>query len=372
MNRQTLQPQQRSVARIERATGIRVPSREELAASRSQAQVVVQQTVRQADRVARQYHNPNIVMPTKPVAAVQPSRVTFEHMMAPQPVQQPMIRPALAQMAPAMSGVVAMPVPVVAMPVVKKTINDVKISLNKVKNHPKIKQIQAKIPDNIKDIKVRPAEALRYGVVAACLIVAGFLAYDTWQTNQQIQSVFSPEPVSAVETPAVTSDDQGGDGAGAGWGTFPDYTVAMDMPRVLSIPSIDVAARVLAVGLTNNSHVNVPASMWDAGWYDGSVAPGKAGASFITGHYNVGGGGAVFDNLGALNDGDAVRMELGDGTTINYSVYNKETIPADQVDMSAVLATAGDSGEGLNLMTCAGQFTRNGFSHRTIVYTKRV
>jgi LPXTG-site transpeptidase (sortase) family protein len=355
--------------------------------------VVVQTTVSQAERIERELEQADRTVQYRQAAPAQ--RVTFDQPTAPQPVAQSAPRivasqpvPMAMQPAMAAAGGIAMPMPkttvvnfskvsqklrdgrdrVLNNPTVKKTINGVKSGANKVKNHPRVKQIQAKIPDNIKDIKVRPGEALRYGVVAICLIVAGFLAYDTWQTNQQIQSVFGPEPAAAIEAPAVAvAENSGGDGK-----AYPNYAVAADMPRVLYLPTIGMSAMVLQVGLTASNQVSTPDSMWDAGWYNGSAMPGQTGASFITGHYNVGGGGGVFDNLGALNDGDTVRVELGDGTTVNYAVYYKETIPVDQVDMSAVLMSAGEGGEGLNLLTCAGQFTRYGFSHRTIVYTKRV
>ena len=52
-----------------------------------------------------------------------------------------------------------------------------------------------------------------------------------------------------------------------------------------------------------------------------------------------------------------------------YRVAHTETIPLDSVNMRRALAVYG-SGDGLNIMTCAGQFvpSRNTYDHRLIVY----
>gem|GEM_PF-3557821 len=219
-----------------------------------------------------------------------------------------------------------------------------------------------------KDGKVRPTDIIRYAVVTFFVVMAGYLAYDTWQTNQQVQNVVRGDNASA-------SYDSSADVANppmANGEAYPDYKVAADQPRIIMIPSINITARMRSVGLTSGNKVDVPADASFAGWYSGAQKPGDEGASFVTGHYNGPNAGGVFDSLGQIAVGAEVKVEKGDGSILKYEVVRRDTVSAGRVDMAAALTVVDGEKEGLNIMTCAGAFTGSGFTDRLTIYTKRV
>ena len=63
------------------------------------------------------------------------------------------------------------------------------------------------------------------------------------------------------------------------------YTVAPDLPKYISIPSISVTnARVIRLGYLANGQITTPDNIYDTGWYENSSKPGQKGAMFIFGH----------------------------------------------------------------------------------------
>lgn len=220
-----------------------------------------------------------------------------------------------------------------------------------------------------KSNKLKATDIIRYSVVAFFVVVAGFLAYDTWRTNQQVQNAVHGNSASAqgYESSADVNNPPMANGE-----AYPDYKVAADQPRIINIPSVNITARMKSVGLTSGNKIEVPADASFAGWYSGGSVPGQKGASFVTGHYNGPNAGGVFDNLNAVSIGAEIRIEMGDGTINKYKVVSQETVPVGQVDMAKALSVVDGKEEGLNIMTCAGAFTSSGFADRLTVYAERV
>jgi sortase (surface protein transpeptidase) len=227
-----------------------------------------------------------------------------------------------------------------------------------------------KVVDKLKPVegKIRPSDIIRYSIVTFFVIMASYLAFDTWQTNQQIQSVFS-NGASAQAPSEVVKTSGKNDNTGP---AFPDYKVADDLPRVISIPKINLTARVKSVGLTPANKIDVPVDASVAGWYSGSSKLRDRGAAFMTGHYNGVNAGGVFDRLAELAVNDKFSVEMGDGEELNYQVTEVENLPVASVDMAKALKPNKDAKYGLNIMTCAGTMSGGGFSHRLIVYSKAV
>lgn len=220
-----------------------------------------------------------------------------------------------------------------------------------------------------RDGKLNPSDIIRYAVVTVFVVLAGYLAYDTWQTNQQVQNAVRGDSASAqsYESSADVSNPPISNGE-----SYPEYKVAADQPRILAIPSINVTARMMSVGLTSGNKVEVPSDASFAGWYTGASKPGEEGAAFVTGHYNGPNAGGVFDNLNAIALGDQITIEMGDGSIKKYKVVERETVSVGQVDMAKALSVINGKDEGLNIMTCAGAFTSGGFTDRLTVYAERV
>lgn len=148
------------------------------------------------------------------------------------------------------------------------------------------------------------------------------------------------------------------------------YRVAADMPRTISLPSLDVKARVLQVGVDDNNQLLAPKNVFDAAWYTGSSKPGEAGAAVIDGHYSGVSTKGVFGQIKKLKNGDKIDIERGDGKVLSFTIRQVETVAADAVDMGKLLVSVETSLPGLNLITCGGKFdaSTHKFSDRTVVY----
>jgi len=209
---------------------------------------------------------------------------------------------------------------------------------------------------------------LRAVAIILILAVSGYLAWDTWMTNRTVENTFS-NPASAMSIdgtnpatadPTSISDQQ--------WAA---HTVPADHPRYLYIPSINVRARVMSVGVTSKGNIDTPKNLNDTAWYDGSAKPNRDGQVFIDGHTSFSNNlAAAFNALPKLQKGARITIETGDGKKVNYTVVATETVTSDNVNMNKALNTPDGAKKGLTLMTCTGKFnyrTQNS-SQRFIVY----
>jgi len=151
------------------------------------------------------------------------------------------------------------------------------------------------------------------------------------------------------------------------------YTVAADRPRALYIDSLQIAARIIPVGLTGKS-IQAPTNIYDSGWYTGSAKPDQAGAMFIDGHASGSTRLGLFAYLDTLKAGDKIRVEKGDGEMVHYEVKAVEIVSKDAVKMKKVLSPYGASEKGLNLMACTGTWieAEKTYDKRVTVYTEQV
>ena len=155
------------------------------------------------------------------------------------------------------------------------------------------------------------------------------------------------------------------------------YSVPPNDPRLLTIPSIHVSARVFALGAMSpnrdgSQQLDVPKTIADVGWYNCAINPVSANrcsdpkrpgdsrtdvADLIDGHSCEGYHSAcVFDSLAKIKLGDKLTVERGDGAKITYVAKKIATVPLAKVDMSAMLTPLEQRKEGLNLISCAGDW----------------
>jgi LPXTG-site transpeptidase (sortase) family protein len=125
------------------------------------------------------------------------------------------------------------------------------------------------------------------------------------------------------------------------------------VPKSIDIPSIDVDASLMKLGLLKNGEVELPPYEKPkvAGWYTGSAVPGEKGASVIIGHVDTKTAPAVFYKLKQLRKGESVKVERSDGKVVEYKVdsieqVHKDSFPTDKVYIE----------DGLKLVTCGGKF----------------
>ena len=155
----------------------------------------------------------------------------------------------------------------------------------------------------------------------------------------------------------------------------PAITDTQPDAQFLSIPKIGVKnAPVVQLGLTNDGAMDAPKNNTDVGWYDGSGRPGSGkGSALIDGHAGVPGIPGVFVGLGRLAVDDLLTINEK-GTVFTYTVKKIETLSAEQVDMRKMMRSIEPDKEGLNLITCSGDFTPSTqrYSDRVLVYAVRV
>lgn len=141
-------------------------------------------------------------------------------------------------------------------------------------------------------------------------------------------------------------------------------------PVRLEIPRIDVATRLLKLGLTPDRELEVPplSQAGTAGWYDLGPVPGQTGPAVLAGHVDSETGPAVFYALSALHPGDEVTVDRSDHRTAVFSVdrvaaYAKKTFPT-----RAVYGRTPDA--ELRLITCGGTYDADhgGYQSNVVVF----
>lgn len=147
-------------------------------------------------------------------------------------------------------------------------------------------------------------------------------------------------------------------------------------PRLITIPSIDVSARIQEIGLLSASsdgtrQMDVPRNVHDAGWYNCEenadesdrcnkfISPNGVyndTSAVIDGH-SCSDKGCVFDKLDELADGAEIKIELGNGNVVSYFVDHVETVDLSEVNMEKVMTPVSNNRAGLALITCDGSWT---------------
>ena len=152
-------------------------------------------------------------------------------------------------------------------------------------------------------------------------------------------------------------------------------------PARLRIPAIGVDASVMNVGRNAQGLMDAPTSQavnspyWThVFWYDPGAAPGQAGNAVIAGHVDrVGGDPAVFWSLKDLTPGAEILVTTRQGADLHFVVNRVVTYAATVSSAEALNAVFGSTtGHHLNLITCSGVWTGQGYDQRLVVFTTQV
>ena len=220
-----------------------------------------------------------------------------------------------------------------------------------------------------------------YALAGVLVLVTGYVSVDTLITNSRVREQTQVTTPSDTAVAGATDDlsptdaaQEGSDESDIGPTLIDNYSVAPDLPRVLSIAKIGVSARVIPMGTNADKSVQAPVNIFDSGWYTGSSKPGEKGAVFIDAHASGATRQGLFAYLDQLEKGDTLSLEKGDGSTLTYRVVGKETMPLANVNMTKVLQPYDGVKKGLNLMTCTGQWVKDKetYDHRVVIYTEQV
>lgn len=140
-----------------------------------------------------------------------------------------------------------------------------------------------------------------------------------------------------------------------------EYSVAPDRPRYLTVEKLGIInARILPMGVNSRGELDTPRNIFDVGWYEGSGKPGQGGTLIIDGHNGGPHVSGVFKNLPNLTNGDAIKVERGDGVVFEYVVVENNTIPLDEADnyMPIAAQSPEDGMESLTLISCTGEWSQ--------------
>jgi LPXTG-site transpeptidase (sortase) family protein len=136
----------------------------------------------------------------------------------------------------------------------------------------------------------------------------------------------------------------------------------------LTIPAIDVDARVISLGVDSDGVMQSPDNPTDVAWYTFAAHPGYPGNVVLAGHVDyVNYGPAVFWRLRDLKKGDDIYIALQDGSSFHYrvtSLTNYDDATAPVADIVGPTATP-----VVTLITCTGVFdsAAHNYNQRLVV-----
>ena len=142
-------------------------------------------------------------------------------------------------------------------------------------------------------------------------------------------------------------------------------------PR-LEIPSIDVAAHAVDLGLNRDGSLEVPKDYDEVGVWKRGPEPGERGPAVIAGHVDSKSAPAVFHRLRKLRRGDRVRWEGENGVTERFVVSRTEEHPKAEFPTEKVYKQTRRA--ELRLITCSGPADASGRRsvNNLIVFARRV
>jgi sortase (surface protein transpeptidase) len=140
-------------------------------------------------------------------------------------------------------------------------------------------------------------------------------------------------------------------------------------PVKIVISSIGVNADIHGLGTNEKGEIAVPKAYGLVGWYNKGKTVSEAGPTVLVGHY-AGGGGAVFDRLGNVKNGDLITVTTKEGKTYTYKVSKKVEYHKDKVPMQQIFK-AGESSR-LEIITCQGAWAGNTYDNRLVVTAELV
>jgi len=176
----------------------------------------------------------------------------------------------------------------------------------------------------------------------------------------------APEPASAAPNVA------GPDVERIGIPVEPRAVIAPNAPVSVAIDELGVRALVDPVGVYEDGSVEIPEDVSRVGWYRFGSDPAQGeGSTVIVGHrdgFDQGAG--AFYSIAGLDMGDAIEVELADGSLRDYEVVAREVVAKNLLPTSDLFAENGP--ERLTLISCIGYFDRDGDGYRENVVVTAV
>jgi len=136
-----------------------------------------------------------------------------------------------------------------------------------------------------------------------------------------------------------------------------EFSVAPDLPKVITIPAISVKGYIQSVGIDQENRIAVPSNVHLAGWYINSVRPGENGLSIMDGHKDGTTLGGIFKNVEKLKNGDELSIEYGDGTIKEFKVVDVKKVSIEDA-FDLMYEKRDEIDRQLNLVSCGGRYNK--------------
>jgi hypothetical protein len=218
-------------------------------------------------------------------------------------------------------------------------------------------------------------------VIVAAMIAGAVLAYAGSHTLRWSPPAAPPAWAGRTHSPPRPAGWEADrpadrvDQAAAARDGYQTAPMAASVPVAITIPSINVRAKVIGLGVTRGGAVEVPplTKPFLTSWYDKGPTPGEPGAAVLFGHVDSAAvGPAVFYNLGELRPGDLIYITLKDRRAGMFRVYSAALYQKSTFPAGAIYGYT--SWPSLRLITCGGAFdTASGhYLGNTVVFAQYV
>lgn len=151
--------------------------------------------------------------------------------------------------------------------------------------------------------------------------------------------------------------------------TPPFRMVPVQKPVTIEIPSIQLFADIVNVGVTPTNVMEVPEDTRKVGWYSLGIRPGETGGAILTAHYDTPTGKpAIFYNLNALNPGDIIYLKMENQEELLFQVQEVLSAPVKTFPTDLIYGKIDD--KKLILITCDGVWNpiEKSYSKRLAVF----
>lgn len=164
-----------------------------------------------------------------------------------------------------------------------------------------------------------------------------------------------PAPEQTAQRPPTTSAVPTIEG--------PITALAHVAPVQLMIPTIEVDAPLVNLGLNGDGTLEVPVDFAEPGWFTGGNYPGDPSGppGLLAGHVDDYTGPAVFYELNTMVAGDEIMVVRADNTVAVFVVTETAQFPKDELPTDQIYAPVPDS--QIVLITCTGSFDESARSY---------
>jgi len=143
-------------------------------------------------------------------------------------------------------------------------------------------------------------------------------------------------------------------------------------PQWLLIPKLGVRASVEHITMLNPQDVHAPYKWEDVAWSSFGPRPGERGNATIFGHVDSTCCPAVFYHLHTLVAGDQFDVLYRGNRALRFRVMWSTTYANSKLPVKWLYGR--DRNRGLTLITCTGDFHRDGsgYDHKYLVYSRLI